>query len=419
MHADVAHMSRALRLARRGLGSTAPNPAVGAILVKDGRIIGEGYHRQAGGPHAEVSAIENATESVRGATLYCTLEPCCHEGPHKRTPPCTRRIIAEGIRRVVVAALDPNPEVNGRGVDILRGAGVEVTIGPLADAAERMNEVFAANVRLGRPFVHLKAAQTLDGYVATERGDSRWITDRAARTEAHRLRALYDAVLVGAETVRRDDPSLTVRHVEGCNPVRVILAGRRPLPDDAQVFTDDLHKATLVYRPEAGEATVDLRRMLHDLRQRSIGSVLVEGGARVLASFMAQSLWDKLTLFVAPRLLGGGIPVFSGFAPETISEAIKLQEYSFGPIGNGYMVSGYRAPRELFGITAVTDSAGEDAGEAADGERRTQWADGMFAGVLEGGSGCRCDLSLYSLNDAHGPENSQLLQEVRRVHGNC
>lgn len=353
---DVAHMSRALRLAHRGLGFTAPNPAVGAVLVKNGRIIGEGYHRQAGGPHAEVAAIENATESVRGATLYCTLEPCCHEGPHKRTPPCTRRIIAEGIQRVVIAALDPNPEVNGRGVAILRRAGVQVTVGPLADEAARLNEIFAANVRLARPFVHLKAAQTLDGRVATETGDSRWITDRAARTEAHRLRSLYDAVLVGAGTVRRDDPSLTVRHIEGRNPRRIVLAGRKPLPPDLTIFTDAQSSNTLVYRPRGDAVDVDLAWMLQDLLQREIRSVLVEGGARVLSSFVQWSLWDKVTLFIAPRLLGGGISVLSGLAYERIAEAVELQGCLFSRVGNGMMVSGYRAPQELFGLGVAADT---------------------------------------------------------------
>ncbi len=349
MDTDLRFMSRALQLAWRGLGYTAPNPAVGALLVKDGRVIGEGYHHRAGEAHAEVAAIESATESVRGATLYCTLEPCCHEGPAKRTPPCTRRIIAEGIARVVVASLDPNPEVDGRGLQALRNAGVAVSLGPLTGEASRLNEAFAAAVRLKRPFVHLKAAQTLDGYLAAGSGDSRWITDGAARAEAHRLRAISDAVLVGAGTVRHDDPALTVRHVRGRQPLRVVLGGRRALPEDARLFTDEFAACTIVYRPAAAEVEVDLDDLLSDLRQRGVTSLLVEGGSRVLSSFLARGLWDKFSLFFGPQILGGGIRTVCGLGIDSIDKALELKELTVEPIGSGFVVRGYRDPEALFG----------------------------------------------------------------------
>ncbi|TVQ36957.1 MAG: bifunctional diaminohydroxyphosphoribosylaminopyrimidine deaminase/5-amino-6-(5-phosphoribosylamino)uracil reductase RibD [Spirochaetaceae bacterium] len=342
-------MSRALALARRGLGLTRPNPAVGALLVKDGRVIAEGWHRRAGSEHAEVAAIEAADQPLRGATLYCTLEPCCHDGPYKRTPPCTRRIISEGIGRVVVAALDPNPAVDGRGVAALREAGIEVTVGPLAMPALQLNEAFAAAVRLRRPFVHLKAAQTLDGYIATADGDSRWITDKQARTVAHELRAAGDAVVVGAATVRRDNPLLTVRHVAGRQPLRVVLSGCRPLPADSPLFHDRFADRTLVYQPEAGRTHVDLHALLDDLLRRDVQSVLVEGGSRVLSSFLARGLWDRLSLFVAPRILGGGVRTVDGLGIASIADAIALQEVSIERLGNGVLISGYRDPRQLFG----------------------------------------------------------------------
>ena len=355
MEHDRPYMERALQLARRGLGHTRPNPAVGAVLVRDGKIIGEGYHQRAGGPHAEVAAIESARESVRGATLYCTLEPCCQEGPHKRTPPCTRRIVAEGISRVVIATQDPNPEVNGRGVQILRAAGIEVSVGMLRRDAAFLNEAFSAAVQLGRPFVHLKAAQTLDGYLATTNGHSQWITDLEARTEAHQLRAEADAVIVGAGTVFADDPLLTVRHVKGRQPIRVVVAGSRPIPPSSKLLSGDA--PTIVFTPENGTALVDLRSMLDRLYRQGITSVLVEGGAALLSSFLQQGLWDKLTLFTAFRLLGGGRSTFRGLGRSRIDEGDQLQFPTVRRLGNGFIIQGYRDALELFGADVMENAA--------------------------------------------------------------
>ncbi|TVQ95777.1 MAG: bifunctional diaminohydroxyphosphoribosylaminopyrimidine deaminase/5-amino-6-(5-phosphoribosylamino)uracil reductase RibD [Spirochaetaceae bacterium] len=355
MEHDRSYMERALLLARRGLGHTRPNPAVGAVLVRDGNVIGEGYHQRAGGPHAEVAAIESAREPVRGATLYCTLEPCCHEGPHKRTPPCTRRIIAEGISRVVIATQDPNPQVNGRGVQILRAAGIDVSVGMLRREAAFLNEAFFASVQLGRPLVHLKAAQTLDGYLATTNGHSQWITDIEARTEAHQLRAEADAVVVGAGTVFADDPLLTVRHVNGSQPIRVVVAGSRPIPPSSNILSGD--DPTIVFTPENGTTLVDLRSMLDQLYRQGITSVLVEGGAALLSSFLQQGLWDKVTLFTAFRLLGGGQSTFRGLGRSHIQDGDQLQFPTVRRLGNGLMIQGYRDALELFGAEVIGASA--------------------------------------------------------------
>ena len=368
MEHDRSFMERALQLARRGLGQTRPNPAVGAVLVRDGRIIGEGYHQRAGGPHAEVAAIESASESVRGATLYCTLEPCCHEGPHKRTPPCTRRIITEGIKRVVIATQDPNPEVNGRGVEILRAAGIDVSVGTLRREAAFLNEAFSAAVQLRRPFVHLKAAQTLDGYLATNSGHSQWITDIEARTVAHQLRAEADAVVVGAGTVLADDPSLTVRHVRGNQPTRVVVAGTRPIPSSSKLLSGD--PPAIVFAPENGSDTVDLRAMLEQLYLQGITSILVEGGATLFSSFLQQGLWDKLTLFTAFLLLGGGRSTFDGLGRLRIDEANVIQFPTARRVGNGLMVQGYRDALELFGAEVLHASA--RVGSPAQERRLTQ-----------------------------------------------
>ena len=363
MEPDRFFMERALQLARCGLGHTRPNPAVGAVLVRDGAIIGEGYHERAGSAHAEVAAIEAARGPVRGATLYCTLEPCCHEGPHKRTPPCTRRIIAEGIRRVVIATQDPNPEVNGRGVEILRTAGIDVSVGVLRREAAFLNEAYSATVQLRRPFVHLKAAQTLDGYLAASSGHSQWITDIESRTAAHQLRAEADAVVVGAGTVLADDPELTVRHVRGRQPLRVVVAGARVIPPSSKLLSGG--SPAIVFTPENGSSRVDLHSMLDRLHCQGITSVLVEGGAALLSSFLREGLWDKMTIFTAFVLLGGGQSTFSGLGRSRIDEGNVLQFPAVRRMGNGLMIQGYRDALELFGSEVTRASAGVDlpAGE--------------------------------------------------------
>ena len=325
-------MGLALALGRRGYGRTSPNPMVGAVLVKRGQIIGRGWHRRAGGPHAEIEALRDAERQgkiPRGATLYVTLEPCC---THGRTPPCTRAIIAAGIRQVVVAAFDPNPHHSGRGLRVLRQAGIHVTQGCLADDATRLNEAFNHWIVHRTPFVTVKAAMTLDGKIATARGESKWITDGRARAEAMRLRRGSDAILVGIHTVLADDPSLTVRRGETLassrallQPRRIVLDARARTPISARLVSDAHAARTIVVvGRQAPERRVEaLRRrvcvwvapvsagrlalpwLLRRLGAAEVTSLLVEGGGEVHADFLRRGLVQGVAFFYAPKILGG------------------------------------------------------------------------------------------------------------------
>ena len=364
------YMKRALKLARRGSGKVSPNPLVGAVVVKDGRVLGEGFHRAYGEKHAETRAIESAIEPVAGADLYCTLEPCCFTGPEKHQPPCTDLIIRSGIRKVFIAMLDPNPKVRGKGVEILRQKGVEVSVGILADEARRLNEGFITYHTLGRPFVHLKIAQTLDGRIASKEGDSRWITDEHARRQVHQWRARYDAVLIGKNTVQVDDPELTVRFVEGRNPIRVVLDSTLSLPLDRKIFhPPDPEKTFIVTGPdfdlqkrkaletrgitvlsvsydlEKGDELfrrLNLGEVLTALGDRGIRSILVEGGGALFTSFLKSTVYDRITFFIAPRVLGTGINTFGDLGFTKISQAIRLEQIRIRHICTQIQVEGYR-----------------------------------------------------------------------------
>lgn len=322
---DALFMRRALELAERGRGLTSPNPMVGAVVVRGETIVGEAFHERAGGPHAEVTALAGAGARSLGATLYVTLEPCVHHG---RTPPCAPVVIAAGIRRVVAASVDPNPLVGGRGLTMLRAAGVEVTEAVLSDEALRQNRAFMTSMRLGRPHVTLKAAMTLDGRITDAHGESKWITGAAARCAAHRLRSESDAVVVGVETVLRDDPALNVRLERPWprEPYRVVLdtTGRTPVnarlitagtPARALVIVGDAANsdrvrdlasagATIVAVPRR-DGRVDLLAALGILATREVRAVMVEGGGAVHGAFLDAGLVDRVALFFAPRLLGG------------------------------------------------------------------------------------------------------------------
>jgi len=323
-------MRQALALAALADGSTSPNPRVGCVLVRDGEAVGRGFHGVAGGPHAEVHAVREAGESAGGATLYVNLEPCDHHG---KTPPCTELLAQSGVRRVVAAMQDPNPLVNGRGFEALRREGLEVRVGLLRDEAERLNDAFLGSVRGGRPRVTLKAAISLDGQIAAAEGNSQWITGAPARRFAHRLRWRHDAVLVGAGTLRRDDPRLTIR-LPGlsCVKQRVVLSDSLDLDPGAVLFEPGAQGAprprvyTGLDNPEReaaleGRAAVvrvgrrdgelDLAAVLADLRECGVQSILVEGGAATHAAFVRQGLADRAALFVSTRLLGsrGGTPL--------------------------------------------------------------------------------------------------------------
>jgi diaminohydroxyphosphoribosylaminopyrimidine deaminase/5-amino-6-(5-phosphoribosylamino)uracil reductase len=342
---DERLMRRALELAARGLGETNPNPVVGCVVARGDRVVGEGYHRRAGGDHAEVEALRRAGRRARGATLYVTLEPCAHHG---RTPPCAPLVARAGLARVVVAVRDPDPRVSGRGLRLLRRAGASVSLGVCAAEAEWLNRRFLTSARTRRPFVLLKAALTLDGRIATAAGRSRWITSPVARREARRLRGLHDAVLVGIGTVLADDPLLLPEPRTRRTFTRVVLDTRLRLPPRTRLARSASGRAPVVVLTKApapaarrralealGVTVVALpakrrvppARALAALFARGVTSVMVEGGAEVLGSFLAARLVDEVALFRAPLLLGGrgSLGAFGGPDPLEIGEALSLE----------------------------------------------------------------------------------------------
>jgi diaminohydroxyphosphoribosylaminopyrimidine deaminase/5-amino-6-(5-phosphoribosylamino)uracil reductase len=362
---DAEYMQVALELAARGKGYTSPNPMVGAVIVRDGRIVGRGYHPAAGKPHAEVFAIEDAGDQARGATLYVTLEPCNHTG---RTPPCTRRIREAGLARVVSAMRDPNPDVTGGGNDQLAAWGIDSRCGILEKEAMQLNEAFVKHVRTGRPFVLVKCAATLDGRLATRTGDARWVTGPEARRYVHELRHACDAILVGVETVLRDDPSLTTRLEEtnrkGLHPLRVILDSNLRTPVTAKVlatagapetlficgehvsrqrrFPFEDKGARVLPVPVAG-GRLDLAEAMTTLGRDGIQSVLVEGGGKVIKSFFDNGLADKINFFFAPKILNGsdGTPICSGTGPERMHNALAVRHMTVRHLGKDILIEGY------------------------------------------------------------------------------
>ncbi len=354
--ASELFMRAALREAAKGLGRTSPNPAVGAVLVKNGRVVARGHHARAGGPHAEVVAIRAAGGRARGADLYTTLEPCDHFG---RTPPCSRAVLEAGVRRVFVGSSDPNPLVNGRGVERLRRAGVEVVSGVLGAECDALNAHWFRFIRDRRPYVTLKAAVTLDGRIATRTGDARWVTGEEARRRVHRLRDRVDAVLVGAGTALADDPRLTTRLPGGGghDPVRVVLDTGLSLPARLALFharsaaptvvahasarTRRLGPGVELLRCRRGRGGVDLRDLLAKLAARGVTHLLVEGGARVHARFLAEGLVDRVVVFVAPKLVGGdGVPLLAGPGPARMADAVRLDEVTVERVGDDVLVQG-------------------------------------------------------------------------------
>ena len=310
---EIAAMRHAIALAERGFGLTSPNPIVGCVILDDARrVVGEGFHQHAGGPHAEVAALAAAGPLARGGTAVVSLEPCRHTG---RTGPCTKALIDAGVIRVVYATSDPSPKAGG-GADELRAAGVEVVGGVLADEAARSNEAWLHFARAGRPFVTWKFAATLDGRTAAADGTSRWITSEAARADVHRLRARHDALMVGTGTALADDPALTVRGAVSMSrqPLRVVV-GRRDLPSSAKVF--DGAAPTLIVK----EHDPDL--VLKTLADRDVVSVLLEGGARLAAAFMAACRVDKVVGYVAPAFLGAGAPALAAVGVDTIGDILR------------------------------------------------------------------------------------------------
>lgn len=357
-------MKMALELARKGVGKTSPNPCVGAVLVKDGQVVGRGWHRRAGEPHAEINALAAAGDLAGGATIYVTLEPCNHQG---RTPPCSKAIEAAGIRRVVYGMSDPNPVAGGGGA-YLAGRGLEVLAGVLADDCRRLNLPFSKRVTTGYPWVQLKAAVSLDGRIAAATGRSKWITGEQARRQVHRLRCLSDAILVGSGTVLADDPSLTTRLPgKGRDPLRVILDSKLATPPAAKVVAHDSAAATWIFcGPDAAESkerqlrrpgvevhrvgleadgTLRLVEVLEHLGRAGVTTLLVEGGGRVHGSFLRRGLADEVIFFIAPLLLGGdGMAAVSELGLADPSQAPRLHEIERRRCGDDLMIRGRLRP---------------------------------------------------------------------------
>ena len=324
---DEPFMRAALREAARGLGHTSPNPAVGAVIVRGGRIVARGFHRRAGQPHAEIEALRalKKADLARGATLYVTLEPCSTQG---RTPPCVGAILSAGFARVVIGTIDPNPAHAGRGVKLLRAGGVKVTAGVLDEECRALNVGFNKWIVTGLPWVIAKAGMSLDGRLTRPQGEGQWITSPAARTDAQQFRARVDAILIGAGTLRADNPRLTVRGIPGARqPWRVVITRGGSLPANAHLFKDAHRERTLVYHRRP------LRAVLRELGKRGVTSVLIEGGTRVLGEAFDRRLVDEVQFYVAPLLLGGPQVVIGGHGVGATAEAPQLVEPSYTRVG--------------------------------------------------------------------------------------
>ncbi len=363
--ADKFFMKIALREARKGLGRTSPNPAVGAVLVKEGKIISKGYHKAYGLPHAEVEALQKAGSQASGATLYVTLEPCNHYG---KTPPCTQAIIKSGVKRVVIGMKDPNPFVEGGGAEFLRKHGIEVKEGVLEQECFELNKNFVKFVTKGVPFVAIKVAMTLDGWIATRTGHSKWITNEASRNFVHRLRDIVDAVLVGVGTVISDNPMLNTRlkRKKGKDPLKVIIDPHLRIPIDCNVLKNKPEKAIIVvgkgavskekidrFKKETGADVIecafkegkelDLKQMLILLAKKNITYLLIEGGSKTIGSFIRQRCVDEFFIFKAPKLIGGsdGIPMAYGKGVESMDKAIQIKVLKIRRFQDDLLIHGY------------------------------------------------------------------------------
>ncbi len=322
-------IQRCFELAERGFGLVSPNPLVGSVIVKEGRIISEGYHKKFGMPHAEAEAINNCDADLSNATLYCNLEPCSHID--KKTPPCVPLIISSGINKVVISNIDPNPKVAGRGIKQLKEAGVEVITGVLAKEGEYLNRFFFKHIQSKIPFVTLKIAQSIDGFISKSKNEQTWLTGNESKKYVHGLRTQFDAVLVGANTVRVDDPLLNVRVIEGRNPAVIIIDGRLSISGNSKLFeikdrnviiftsskTDGERKfyfkdlgAEIIEMETDSDFKIDLLQILKEIGSRNLNSVLVEGGAEIFSTFINQNIFDELITITAPKLIGSGLSAF-------------------------------------------------------------------------------------------------------------
>ncbi len=355
---DEKFMAEALKIAKNAEGRTSPNPMVGAVIVKDGRIIAEGWHRKAGTPHAEVHALNMAGELAKDSTMYVTLEPCSHFG---RTPPCANKIVDAGVKKVVVAMKDPNPLVAGRGIEILKSAGIEVEVGILEDDARRLNEVFLKYITKKMPFVTAKFACSLDGKISTVTGESQWISCEESRKFVHRLRDISDGIMVGVGTVLADNPSLTTRLETGKNPVRIVADSMARTPLDSKFLNDGAAKNIIAVTADApadkisalknlgaeiiicGDSQqVDLKILMAELASREITSVLLEGGGTLNFSMFRAGLIDKVFAFIAPKIIGGknALSPVEGGGFKKLIDAVNLKNLNVEKIGTDILVSG-------------------------------------------------------------------------------
>lgn len=357
---DEKYMKIALELAQKGRGKVSPNPMVGAVIVKKGKIIGQGYHEKCGEAHAEVNAFNNATEDVTGATIYVTLEPCSHYG---KTPPCVNKIIEKKISKVVVGSVDPNPLVAGKGVCKLRENGIEVITGIMDEECKKVNEVFMKYIVTKRPFIILKSAMTLDGKIATVIGDSKWITNEESRKLVHELRNEVTGIMVGVNTVITDDPQLTCRIENGKNPIRIVVDSKLRTPLSAKIFDGDCSEVIIattkngdkekkdkleslgvkVLTINSKDEKVDLQHLTEVLGELKIDSVLIEGGSILNYSALEQNIVDKVQVYIAPKLIGGEnskTPI-GGKGIELLKDAINVKELTYRNIGNDILLEGY------------------------------------------------------------------------------
>ncbi|MDF2612323.1 MAG: riboflavin biosynthesis protein RibD [Clostridia bacterium] len=360
---NIKYMKRALELAQKGVGHVNPNPLVGAVIVKNEKIIGEGYHQVYGGPHAEINAFRNAREDVRGATMYVTLEPCSHYG---KTPPCALAILDRGIKKVVIAQEDPNPEVEGRGIKLLKEHGIEVVTGVLEEESKKLNEIFLKYITTNLPFCILKTAMTLDGKIATRAGDSKWITNEVSRSYVHSLRNRVSGIMVGANTILQDDPFLNTRLKEGDtkDPVRIIVDTSAKIFLEANVLNMESNAHTIIAATEIAKKEklkaleskgaeiiitpltdngVDLKYLMKELGKRKIDSVLLEGGSELNYSALEANIVDKVNAFIAPKIIGGREAKTSvgGLGRTLMKDAIILNDIKVQSFGEDIMIEGY------------------------------------------------------------------------------
>jgi diaminohydroxyphosphoribosylaminopyrimidine deaminase / 5-amino-6-(5-phosphoribosylamino)uracil reductase len=356
---DESYIQLAIEIAKKGVGKVSPNPLVGAVIIKNDRIIGAGFHEKYGENHAEINAINSAKENLEGATLYINLEPCSHFG---KTPPCVDQIIQKKIKRVVIGTLDMNPLTSGKGVKKLKAAGIEVKVGILEKECTSLNKAFFKYIIKKIPYISIKAAQTLDGKIADLNGGSKWISSASSRKYVHELRSKYDAVLVGSGTVKKDNPSLTVRLVEGRNPRRVILDTNLNLKTTYRIFSKNSDKnliiitsvsslgknrkinklrqlgAQIVFTKENENGQIDLKKAMEELAKIQISSILVEGGSEVITSLLEQKLYDDILVFISPKILGEGKPAIGSLGIKSIHKALQLNIERFEKIGDDLLI---------------------------------------------------------------------------------